>query len=44
MVEPEVAIIKEIKEIKNRLNKIEKELIRLLVGKEQAEIIPDEKY
>ncbi len=44
MVESEVAIIKEIKEIKNRLDKIEKELIRLLAEKEEAEIIPDREY
>jgi len=43
MVESEVAIIKEIKEIKNRLDKIEKVLIQLLAEKE-AEIIPDEEY
>ncbi len=44
MAESEVAIIKEIREIKNRLDKIEKELIRLLAEKEEAEIIPDEEY
>lgn len=44
MVESEIAIIKEIKEIKNKLDKIEKELIRLLAEKEEAEIIPDEEY
>ena len=41
MVESEVAIIKE---IKNRLDKIEKELIRLFAEKEEAEIIPDGEY
>ena len=44
VVESEVAIIKEIKEIKNRLDKIEKELTRLLAEKEEAELIPDGEY
>ena len=40
----DITLINEIKEIKRRLNKIEKTLIQILVEKEEVEFIPEREY
>jgi hypothetical protein len=44
MVESDTALINEIREIKRRLDKIERALIQLLAENKEAELISDEEY
>ncbi len=39
-----LALVNEIREMKRKLDEIEKALIQLLTEKEEAEVIPEEKY
>jgi len=39
-----LALVNEIREIKRKLDEIEKSLIQLLAEKEEAEVISEEKY